>query len=205
MWRVCVLAIASVATAAEPLDNYTKLQRQVLAWLTPIGNVGGGCGAPPASPCNVSALAEACSNASVAAPAPVPCVWSSIIPNTYILGCPASNTVAPAVHIPSGNASCVSCQEFGCFTNVADAQAACDANPACGGITSEVAGTPWELRSLAHLSPAPPSQPSSSYQITNQGACGHAPPPPPPGSDCNAFDTNGNLYHWWGEGGAVRN
>jgi len=198
--RVAVFAALVTSGVCSPADaptGWTKLQRQVLAWLEPIGNAGGGCGPPPASPCNITAIAEACTNASSVALAPVPCEWSALLPNTYILGCPAS-TIHSAFPHARDSVSCVSCQPFGCFANAAEAQAACVANPACGGITSEIGGSPWELRSLAHTAPSPTNE--STFVITNQAACGHTPPPPPPGSGCNAFDTNGNLYSWCATG-----
>jgi hypothetical protein len=194
------LLVASVlCPVAVSGAEYVKLQRQVLGWLTPLGNVGG-CGAPPLPPCDISALAAACdaanasdpATATAVTPSAVPCVWSSLLPVTYIPGCPSPSGLDQGSTLST--TGCVSCQADGCFADSLSAQAACVANSNCGGITSEINGPPWELRSLAHALPSPTNE--STYIITNAAECGHAPPPPPPGSGCNAFDTNGNLYHW---------
>jgi hypothetical protein len=70
-------------------------------------------------------------SASLLAPAPqaaLPaCTWSSLQSDTYLAGCDATNC---ATH-----------------PTAAEAQAACIADPTCGGITSQANGAaPWELR-----------------------------------------------------------
>jgi hypothetical protein len=187
--HLSVVVIWAVGVQGQAPLGWVKLQRQVLGWLTPLGNAGGGCGAPPAVACNISALAIACMAAQAPARPEIECTWSPLLPATYIPGCPTSSDTSHT----SSDAGCVSCSTDGCFPDFLSAQAACVSKPSCGGITSEINGPPWELRSLARTLTSPTNE--SSYVITNALSCGHAPPPPPPGSGCNAFDTNGNLFH----------
>jgi hypothetical protein len=199
MARLCFSAAVVGVCLASPSLGWDKLQRQVLGWLTPLDNLG--CGLPPASPCNISLLAAACAALNVSGSnhdratahtlESVPCVWSNEILETYIPGCPSPNSAKSTASRANG---CVSCQADGCYADFTSAQAACVSDPRCGGITSEINGPPWELRSLAPAMASPTNE--STYIITNAAECGHIPPPPPPGSGCNAFDTNGNLYHW---------
>ena len=162
-----LLAYAAAASAADPLASFSKLQRTVLPWATPLQTVNAPDAATVAAAClNFSAVAAA------AAPPP-PCVWSALLPNTWLSGC--------ASGAGGGDVNCIH------FDALADAQAACVADADCGGVTSQNSGVaPWELRKGPAPQPSPTNE--SSYAITNAAAC-HAQP-----AACNAFDTSGRLY-----------
>lgn len=168
-------AIAEGVTSpwlADPLSTYTKFQRTVLPWLTPLAHVEG----------DVASIAAACSNSSAAAAAAaslVPCTWSPMLSDKYLPHCAA----------PPGETLRVNCIHF---PTLAQAQAACAADVHCGGVTDQDGGVPpWELR--GGPSPLPSGLGERSYVITNPQACHGTPPPPvPPG--CNAFTTDGTLY-----------
>jgi len=84
------------------------------------------------------------------------CTWSPLQTGAYLAGCDATN-----------------CQSY---PTVAAAQAACDADVTCGGITSQPGGNgPWEIREGNQPSSSPSGE--NSYYITNINAC--RPPPPP--------------------------
>ena len=86
--------------------------------------------------------------------APPACSWSALAPNTYLAGCT---------------------QQCKSFTALADAQAACVADPDCGGVTYD--HTAWELRAESNPQTSPVGE--SSYYITNVAACRGVPPPNP--------------------------
>ena len=72
-----LLAYAAAASAADPLASFSKLQRTVLPWATPLQTVNAPDAATVAAAClNFSAVAAA------AAPPP-PCVWSALLPTTW--------------------------------------------------------------------------------------------------------------------------
>lgn len=81
-------------------------------------------------------------------PSGKPCTWSSLLPNAYIPGC------------ADGGYPCTS------FPTLAEAQAACAADVACGGVTSQDGGgPPWEPRHGTKTQFAPNAE--ASYLISN--------------------------------------
>jgi hypothetical protein len=99
--------------------------------------------------------------AAAAAPAPVSgdlpaCVWSALLPATYLAGCDQT--------------ACKS------YPTLSAAQAACVADVTCGGITSQAGGVaPWQLREGNEPMASPDNE--ASYYVTNAADC--RPPPPP--------------------------
>ena len=151
-----------LCAAAQPLLNFTRQQRTVLPWLTPLQTF------PTTDP---AALAAACLNSSAAPPPP--CTWSAAKANYYLPGC------------ASPSAASVNCIHY---DTLAQAQAACAADADCGGLTSQDGGVPpWELRRGPALTYSALGE--VSYAILNPQAC-HA-----PSAACNAFATDGSLYH----------
>jgi len=168
MLRVLAASLLATTAAQSPLLNFTKLQRTVLPWATPLRTVASS---------DPAVLAAACLNAS-AGPLP-PCAWSAALPSEYLPGC-----AAPPDPPLSANGA-VNCIHF---DTLAAAQAACAADANCGGVTSQNGGVPpWELR---RGPPAASPLGEVSFAITNAAAC-HA----PAAGACNAFSTAGQLYH----------
>lgn len=158
-----VAAICAATALAQPLAQFTLQQRTVLPWLTPLQKLGGG---------DPLTLASACLNGTSGPPPP--CTWSPPKSNYYLPGC-ASGSLPSSVN-------CIH------FDTLAEAQAACAADSACGGVTSQDGGVPpWELRRGPNFTFS--SLGEISYQITNAPAC-HA-----TSRACNAFTTDGSLYH----------
>lgn len=147
MHRALNIALPLCAAQAA-LSNFTKLQRTVLPWATPLRVVASS---------DPAVLAAACLNSSAGAPPP-PCAWGAALPNMYLPGC-AAPPDPPTVN-------CIN------YATLAAAQAACAADAHCSGVTSQDGGVPpWELRRGA-----PTGSPLGeiSYAITNAAAC-HAP------------------------------
>ena len=146
---LCAAASIAAAIAAAPLDLFTKQQRTVLPWLTPLGRVEG----------TLDEIAAACVNSSTAAITLPPCTWSALLPDKYLSGC-----ALPPQVVAGAVPNCIH------FDTLAEAQAACAADTHCGGVTSQSGGVaPWEMRT----GPTPLRTPTgeSSYAITNPEAC----------------------------------
>ena len=194
---VLVLSLLLAVSGTSPSSSFTKQQRTVLPWLTPISKVGE-CGGAADPPCDVDVLAAACLNFSSSTSSfhLVPCTYTPILLNTWLSGCAApphsssssspSNTTVP---------NCIN------FPTLAEAFTACTADINCNGVTSQNGGVaPWELR--AGLIPQHSPTGESTYQLTNAHQCHSVT------IGCNAFNTNGMLFHCpWGscdcDGGAV--
>eukprot|EP00039_Didymoeca_costata_P009204 m.121502 g.121502 ORF g.121502 m.121502 type:complete len:868 (-) comp14399_c0_seq4:356-2959(-) len=103
------------------------------------------------------------------------CQYSAVINMTYIKGCTTGSN---------------RCEEY---NTLAEAQAKCDKEMNCGGITLQ-RGT-YQTRSARETTPSPSNEPSVSWLITND--C-HGPPPPPPSPpqpDHDAFLHSQAAYH----------
>ena len=160
------LSLSSLSTTAQPLQNFTRFQRTVLPWLTPLSTL------PGADPTTLAAACLNLNSTSSGAPPP-PCTWTAALSNYYLPGC--SNP-------PTPNVNCIH------FDTLAEAQGACAADADCGGVTSQDGGVPpWELR--RGPTPTFSGLGEISYAIANARAC-H-----PVASACNAFTTDGKLFH----------
>jgi trehalose/maltose hydrolase-like predicted phosphorylase len=174
------LLLLAVSGATSPSSSFTKQQRTVLPWLPSIGKIGG-CGGAADPPCDVDVLAAACLNSSISSSlALVPCTYSPILLNTWLSGC-----AAPPISQSLSNMMAPNCINF---PTLAAAFTACNADINCNGITSQKGGVaPWELR--AGLIPQHSPTGESTYAITNAPKCHSSV------IGCNAFNTNGTLYH----------
>lgn len=115
--------------------------------------------------------------ATLGAPPP-PCVFSAALPGVYV-----NQPCAGAV--PPGAGPCLN------FSTPAAAMAACGAEATCSGVSSQAGGAgPWETRAGAALSSATGKV---SYVVTNEAACGHAPPQAVVGFHNASLDADGNL------------
>ena len=168
--HLILLSLISPFSAAQPLLNFTLYEKAVLPWLTPLAQL------PCNGSCDIAVLTAACSAYGRNGSQPsTPCAWGPETASTYISGCAQPSQAA---------VNCIN------FPTLAQARAACELDPDCGGVTSQGGGAPpWEMRAGHTLVPNGGSDNSSSLLLLNPQAC-H----PSAATACNAFDSHGRLF-----------
>ena len=127
MLLLLLAVLPSLASAARPRHKPPPLRRAPAPQLRASAGNASSFAASFHSP-SAEALWPMPANLSLP-PNPLPCTWGPALPNFYVPGC------------ASGGYPCAQ------FATLAEAQAACAADYACGGVTSQDSGgPPWETR-----------------------------------------------------------